>query len=153
MAEYPRFPLFVDLTDRSILIVGAGRIAARRASVLSGFCGHIAIVAPEIHPLLNSGAFSIFRRPFEMSDLDGRDLVLACTDDANLNAAIAKACRRRGIPVNVSSDKGLCDFYFPGIATEGQVVIGVTAGGTDHRRAREVTEAIREMLDGIDEDT
>ena len=144
------FPIFVDLTNRRALIVGAGRIAARRAAVLARFCGRVTVVAPEAHPeveaLAAAGALSLARRAYAPDDLEGADLVLAATDDGDLNAAIAAACRERGIPVNVSSDKALCDFYFPGVAVSGDVVAGVTACGRDHRAARAAAEKIRRCL-------
>ena len=151
MADYPRFPMFVDLSEKRVVVVGAGQIAARRVTTLCAFCGHIEVIAPDIHPdiqaLETAGRVKIVRRAYRPGDIDGADIVLAATDDASLNAEIALACRRRGILVNVTSDKALCDFYFPGVAMDGGVVIGVTAGGQDHRRARAVTERVRECLE------
>ena len=87
------------------------------------------------------------RRPFEEADLQGRDLVFAVTDDRKLNERIAALCGEMGIAVNVSSDKTLCDFYFPGIVREGETVIGISASGRDHRKARRVRERIQEVLE------
>lgn len=145
----PWFPMFVDLTDKNILVVGAGRIAARRVRTLIQFCDHVTVVAPSIHPDIEGMNVTLLRRPFAPDDLNGADLAVAATDDAELNAAIAGACRDRGIPVNVASDQRLCDFYFPGVAVHGDVVAGVTAGGTDHRLARRATERVREALEDI----
>ena len=150
----PYFPLFVDLTGRRALIVGAGRIAARRAGVLAQFCDGIAVVAPRVHPdieaLAAAGRLRLARRPWEEADLDGAALVLACTDDPALNARVAALCRARGVPVNACSDRTLCDFYFPGVAVAGPVVAGVTAGGGDHKLAREATERVRRCLAALD---
>ena len=71
---------------------------------------------------------------------------MAAVDDGAVNKAVIRACRARGIPVNCSDDRTRCDFYFPGIAEGGGVTAGVTAGGTDHRLAREATERIRKCL-------
>ena len=60
--------------------------------------------------------------------------------------AVAAACRARGIPVNASSDIRLDDFYFPGIARRDNIVIGITASGTDHKAAHAVSQAVREFL-------
>ena len=56
--------------------------------------------------------------------------------------------RERGIPVNVSHDKNLCDFYFPGIVKKGQTVVGISASGADHKNAKEVTESIKDLMNG-----
>lgn len=151
MKDYPWFPLFIDLSEKVVLVVGAGTVAGRRAAALTRFCGHVTVVAPEIGPAVqaeaDAGRVTWVNRPFEPRDLEGRDLVIAATDDRALNAAIAEMCRTRGIPVNVSSDKTLCDFYFPGIVAEGDVVVGVTASGRDHRRAAAVARRVREALE------
>lgn len=145
------FPMFVDLTEKRALVVGAGKIAARRIATLKQFCENIIVVAPEINPAIDEAGVEIVRRRYEASDLDGMDLVLAATDDNALNADIARECRRRGVLVNASSDQALCDFFFPGVAVKGSVVAGVTAGGTDHRLAKRATEAVRAALEEIEE--
>lgn len=151
MPEYPFFPMFVDLSRRRVLSVGGGRIAARRVSALVQFCPSVTVVAPSINPdiaaLADAGRARVLLRPYCEADLEGMDVVLACTDDGALNAAVAAACRERGIPVNVASDKSQCDFLFPGIARRDGLVVGVTAGGEDHRLARRATEALRDYLE------
>ena len=151
MEDYPFFPVFVDLSGRRTLVVGGGRIAARRVNTLSQFCPNVTVVAPAIHPdiaaLAARGRVKTVARAYREEDLDGAELVLACTDDGALNAAVAEACRERRIPVNDASDRSRCDFLFPGIARRGPVVAGVTAGGRDHALARRATEAVRRCLE------
>ena len=146
----PYFPLFVDLSGKDILFVGGGSIAARRITVLQPFADQITVIAPEaderIESLANQGGVTWNRRRFQAADISGRDLVLAATDDQELNAEITSLCREAGIPANASSDKELCDFFFPGIVRQGQTVIGVSASGEDHRKARRVRERIQEIL-------
>ena len=173
----PYFPLFVDLSEKDILFVGGGSIAARRILVLQPFAGEITVVAPDaderiaalaggektealiadartaeapegenVEELPEGGAITWIRRAFEEKDLGGRDMVFAVTDDRELNAKIAAMCREKGIAVNVSSDKSLCDFYFPGIVQQGETVIGVSASGKDHAKARTVRERIQTIL-------
>ena len=136
------FPIFVDLTDREILVVGGGTVASRRIRVLTGFCEHITVVAPEVSQEIARSISSepggciltVFQRPFEPSDLDGRQIVLAATDDAVLNRRIAEMCRAKGIPVNDCSDQRFCDFQFPSVVRDEDVVIGINASGKNHRR-------------------
>lgn len=146
----PWFPMFVDLSGRRALVVGGGRIAARRAGALLRFCGAVTVVAPDIAPELEGTGAELIRRRYAPGDLEGAALVVAATDDSALNACIARDCRARGVPVNVASDHTLCDFYFPGVAVRGNVAVGVTAGGADHRLARRVTEAVRQAVDAMD---
>lgn len=149
--DYPYFPLFIDLSGKTILVVGAGRIALRRIRVLAQFTERLTVIAPEIRPELepleSAGKLTVFRKEFEPSDLPGADLVLAATNDKAVNELIWKRCKELGIPVNVSSDAGKSDFYFPGVARKGDFVIGVTAGGKDHAAAKRLTDSARQLLD------
>ena len=150
MSKKPYFPLYVDLSDKDILFVGGGAIAARRIAVLQSFADYITIVAPEadgsILVLTEAGKVSWIMRAFEEEDLEGRDVVFAATDNKELNAQIASMCREKGILVNAASDRELCDFYFPGIVRQGETVVGVSTSGNDHKKARRVRERIQEIL-------
>lgn len=148
------FPIFVDLTDREILVVGGGTVASRRIRVLTGFCEHITVVAPEVSGEIARSISSepggcrltVFQRSFEPSDLDGRHLVLAATDDAGLNRRIAEMCRAKGIPVNDCSDRRFCDFQFPSVVRDEDVVIGINASGKNHRLVKETRKRIERCL-------
>lgn len=147
----PRFPLFVDLTDRKILVVGGGRIASRRVETLCRFGGDITVVAPGTEKILEElardGKVRLIRRAYRQEDLRGAWMVLAATDDRELNEEIHRQAKKEGAWVNVSSDQELCDFHFPGIAKKDPVVVGINASGADHRLARRVRERIQRLLD------
>lgn len=70
------------------------------------------------------------------SDFDMAYMVIAATNDWKLNDEIYRVCKEEGIYVNVADDKSKCDFYFPGIYMKDEVVIGITASGLDHSRAK-----------------
>ena len=146
----PYFPLFVDLSEKKVYVIGAGTIAKRRIRSLMDFTDHLTVVAPEVNPELNTleqeGRIAILRKKFELKDIEDADLVIAATNDHTLNNDIYKYCIEANILVNVCNDKEKCDFYFPGLAMTDQVVVGVTANGTNHKMAKKVVEKIREML-------
>lgn len=73
--------------------------------------------------------------------------MIAATNDHSLNGEIYDYCIEQEILVNVCNDKKKCDFYFPGLAMKDNVVVGVTANGTNHKMARKAVEKIREMLE------
>ena len=63
-----------------------------------------------------------------------------------VNEAVVRDCRSLGIPVNDASQKERCDFYFPGLIRQGETVIGVTSGGTDHRLAASLSAVVRDYM-------
>ncbi len=146
----PYFPMFIDLTEKKVVVAGAGTIAKRRIRSLLNFTNHLTVIAPEVNKELKSleaeGLLTILKRKCEMEDFYSADLVIAATNDAQINNAIYDTCRKQGILVNVCSDKQKCDFYFPGIAMKNQVVVGITASGKDHKRAKALVEQIRSIL-------
>ena len=145
------FPIFIDLSEKHIVVIGAGKIASRRVRTLLEFAGKITVVAPEISEeilaLAGMGPVQLKRRAFEETDLEDADMVLAITDDKELNKKIGALCKEKKIPVNTSHDKDLCDFYFPGVVQKDNVVVGVTASGKDHEGARRVSEQMLELLE------
>ncbi|MCD7884266.1 MAG: bifunctional precorrin-2 dehydrogenase/sirohydrochlorin ferrochelatase [Lachnospiraceae bacterium] len=163
------FPLFLDLSEKNVLVVGAGTIARRRIRALLGFAGHITIVAPRITRDIpaadeapdgaaakeasdNAAAgettgITVLERCFEEEDLTGKDLVLAATDDAALNARISEECRKRGIPVNACTGIEACDFLFPSVIEKNQVVAGVNASGQNHALVKNTRKQIEELLE------
>lgn len=140
------FPLYVDVKGMPVLVVGGGKIAMRRAGVLRNFQCRITVVAKEVKSETDLKGMKVFERPFEETDLDGAKMVIAATDDEVLNARIGALCKERKIPVNVVSDKTLCDFYFPGIVRKENVTVGIIAGGRDHKKAAKVRERIERLL-------
>ncbi len=144
------FPLFADISQKDILIAGGGSVAARRVHTLLAFDARVTVIAPEVTGELRSleadGQITVYLRAFEEGDIDDRDLVLAATDDGKLNAEIAGLCRGRGIPVNVSSDPSLCDFQFPSVVMDEDVVIGINASGKDHGKVKETRQKLEEFL-------
>lgn len=145
------FPLYVDISEKDILIVGAGRIALRRLETLLKFESRITIVAKEIHPAIrelaqDAACVKTLQKEYGARDLEGRDLVLACTDSGEINREIVRECRKKGILVNTADCKELCDFYFPSVIVKEELVVGIGAGGENHRAVKETRECLEEML-------
>ena len=148
--EEAYFPLFFPLKNRKVLVVGAGKIACRRAEALAEFGARVWMVAPQGNEqalrLERDGAVKWEKRCFVPEDIKDCELVIAATDDSQVNRQIALLCREQQILVNHAGDKSLCDFYFPGIAREGNLVAGVTASGKDHKMASEITGRLQSWL-------
>ena len=154
MKNKPFFPMFIDLSDKNIVVVGGGSIATRRVKTLLAFTRNITAVAPkttmELHELGKAGFVNLINRPVKRSDFTMAFMVIAATNDWKLNDEIYRVCKEEGIYVNVADDKSKCDFYFPGIYMQDEVVVGITASGLNHKKARKVRVAIQEAMEASD---
>lgn len=147
------FPFFVDITGKKVLIVGAGTVAARRADALLRFGANVTAAAPDIslgmqklQQTYGVGQLHLLRQPFAAGMTAGFELVLAATDDRAVNRQIWEECREAHIFVNVASDPELCDFRFPALVEEEDIVAGINSAGNDHRKVRRISAKIRECL-------
>lgn len=149
------FPLFLALEGKKAMIFGGGPIALRRIRTLLEFGPRLTVVAPEVAPemmaLAEHKKLTWLPRPYEPGDTEGAALVAAATNCREVNRAIGLECAARRIPVSVADRKEECTFYFPGVVALEHAVIGVCAGGRDHRLARRLTEAIRERIKDFSE--
>ena len=153
-----RFPLFVSLYGRRALVVGGGKIAARRARVLACFGCRVQVIAPKLsekmEQLLQGGEqdaqLQWICRSWQPGDCTGQgylpDLALAATDDPAVNTAFVEECHRAGIPVNRCDCHEECDFYFPAIVEHDGLVIGIASDGTQHKQVKQTAARFRELL-------
>ena len=133
------FPMFVDLTDKKVVVVGAGTIAKRRIRTMAEFTSRLVVIAPEVK-------LTILRKTYQQEDICDAAMVIAATSDSKVNQEIYAACKCLGIPVNVYKDKTKCDFFFPGVATFEHVVVGVSSSGREQRKSRGLAEKIQGFL-------
>ncbi len=91
------FPALLDLRGRRVVVVGGGAVAARRVRALREAGADALVVAPDVLDEVRAPGVQVVPRPFAEGDLDGAWLVLACTDDAGVNAAVAAAAEARQI--------------------------------------------------------
>ena len=126
------FPMFVSLDRKPCLIVGGGRVAARKCRGLLA-CGADVTVVAETFPsaLETAGRVQTIRRRYRDADITARDwtLVIAATNERAVNGRIADVCRSRGIPVNVADCPEECTFYFPAYCVTDNVAAGISSSG------------------------
>lgn len=143
------FPFFMDLSAGDGLIVGGGRVALRKIEKLLPYAPRLTVCAPE--PLPEIGAISgltVLRRAFEPSMVDGRQFVIAATDDRGLNRRISALCQEKHILVNVVDDRDVCTFLFPALVKRGPLSIGISTGGASPSAAVYWKEQIGGLIPG-----
>lgn len=126
-------PLFHNLKGRTVLVVGGGEIALRKARLLAEAGAVLRVVSPEVEAQLSelvtqvSGQMVI--RGYVSSDLYGCVLAIAATDDEQLNARVSQDAKSLGMPVNVVDSPDLCTVIFPAIVDRSPLIIAVSSGG------------------------
>ena len=143
-------PLFLQLRSQPAVIVGGGRVAVRKVDLLLKSGSHVTVVAPELreelHKLAAGGSLRHIPAEFEAAHLDGAAIVIAATNDHDVNAAVSAASRARRIPVNVVDDPALSTFIFPAIVDRSPIIVAVSSGGESPVLARRVREQIEAIL-------
>ena len=162
------FPMFVDLTDKKCIVAGGGNVAARKIAVLVGFGVKVQVVAPEICEELadmiridpraerrvehsgeemgSRGLIVWIKRCFEEYDLKDADLVIAATDDRDLNHRIAVMAKSRGQQVDSATDKNDCSFLFPAVVRRGESVVGISSSGSSPAVTAELKRRIEQII-------
>lgn len=144
-------PIFVDLKQAPALVVGGGRVAARKLSLLMSAGADVTVVAPEIDRTIAQmearGALRWHRREFEVGDVAGKRIVFSATSDATVNADVARAARAAGLPVNVTDDADRSSFILPSIVDRSPLVVAISSGGVAPMLATAVRARIEALID------
>ncbi|MAF94741.1 MAG: uroporphyrinogen-III C-methyltransferase [Rhodospirillaceae bacterium] len=126
-------PLFLEIKDRPVLVVGGGEAAARRVETALKAGARVTVVATEAGPALKETAkrdgVDLEEREFRAADVEGRVLVFVATGDDDLNRRVSSLARDAGIPVNVADRLSLCTFIMPAVIDRSPVLVAVSSGG------------------------
>lgn len=145
------FPIFAQLADKPVLVIGGGTVAERKISLLLQAGARITVGAPTLTPELQSLAqqnrITWRQEAFEASWLEGVWLLIAATSDSELNAQAAQAAERARIWANVVDDPELSSFHVPAIVDRSPVTIAISSGGHAPVLARRIREKLETLID------
>ncbi|WP_017463198.1 siroheme synthase CysG [Dyella ginsengisoli] len=145
------YPLFADLHERPVLVVGGGSVAERKAAMLLDAGARITVGAPVLSPALQAwvvaGQIAHRAGTFEPHWLDEAWLVVAATDDAGLHQRIAELSAARRIFVNVVDDAARSSFHVPAVIDRAPITIAISSGGDAPMFARLLRERLETLLD------
>ena len=150
MKRYPYYPIYLDIENRNVIIIGGGNVCARKAETMMKYGARVTVVSPEftdeIEGWAREGCLALKRKQYEEADLKNANLVIASTDVQAVNEQIAADCRARRIPVNVVDVTPLCEFIVPAIIEKGSVQIAISTGGRSPALARTLKEDLQRMI-------
>lgn len=145
------FPLFLDLVDKPVLVVGGGEVASRKVEALLKAGADVTIVSPSLVDFLaklaNDHQVRWVQR-FYSSDVVTSLFVQvwATTDNPALNHQVYKDAKVLGILVNVVDDKPYCDFITPSMINRGRIQIAISSGGASPVLIRNIREKLEAIL-------
>ncbi|MEG2016938.1 MAG: precorrin-6A reductase [Clostridium sp.] len=147
------FPLFIDIKDKNILVVGGGTIATRRVNTLIKVGARIKVVAPQVSEELRElearNLIEVISRNYISKDIDGCFLVVAATNDREVNCLVGGDAKEAGAFISVADCKEENNFYFPAVFEAEGIVGGlVSKGGANHSLVRKTAVKIRKCLQG-----
>jgi precorrin-2 dehydrogenase/sirohydrochlorin ferrochelatase len=127
------FTMFMKLTGRQCLVVGAGRVGEPKIGDLIDTGARIHVVAIEaseqVYQWARAGKIELEIRSFSPRDLDVKFLAIVATASEQLNKLIYEEAERRGVLCNVVDVPELCDFFYPAVVRRGDLQIAISTGG------------------------
>jgi siroheme synthase-like protein len=148
--KFPYYPIFLDIEDRDVVIIGGGPVCERKSETMMKYGARVTVVAPDfteqIRQWAAAGALKIRQKKYEPNDLDGASIVIASTDDEDVNSRVASDCRKRRIPVNVVDVTHLCEFIVPAIVEQGSIQLAVSTSGKSPALARTLKEDLQKFV-------
>jgi uroporphyrin-III C-methyltransferase / precorrin-2 dehydrogenase / sirohydrochlorin ferrochelatase len=140
-------PIFADVRNKLCLVVGGGEVARRKAGVLLEAGANVRVVAPQIEPVLaKQQRVEAIAAHFKEQHLEGVTLVIAATDDRNVNRQVSELARARNIPVNVVDDPELCSFIMPAILDRSPLMVAFSSGGASPVLTRMMRGKLETMI-------
>lgn len=147
-----RLPLFLEIVDRLVVVVGGGAVAARKVRSLLQHGARVRLISPELEESLRGEhegtRIEWVARRFQPSDADGAFLVFAATNDPKVNAEAASTGRARGALVSVADDFAASDFQLGAVVEKRDVVVAIATGGKSPAASRLIRDRIESSLTG-----
>ncbi|WP_281628754.1 NAD(P)-dependent oxidoreductase [Vibrio sp. St2] len=145
------FPLFMNLSDKPVLVVGGGEVACRKVDSLVRAGANVTIVSPKIDTYLQNLVESgdcFWVQNFYTDDLLNRKYVQvwATTDNPELNHRVYHDAKALGLLVNVVDDQPYCDFITPSMINRGRIQIAISSGGASPVLVRNIREKLEATL-------
>jgi siroheme synthase-like protein len=147
------FPVFLKLENLHTVVVGAGAVGLEKLTALlfNSPAAAVTVISTEVLPAVRALASShelinVIVKPFEDSDLDTADLVIAATNDSELNKYIRQSAHERKLLINVADKPDLCDFYLGSVVQKGDLKLAISTNGKSPTIAKRLREVLNEAI-------
>ncbi|HUK81322.1 MAG TPA: bifunctional precorrin-2 dehydrogenase/sirohydrochlorin ferrochelatase [Verrucomicrobiae bacterium] len=138
------YPLFLNLTDQLVIVIGAGAVGARKIRSLLAVGARVTVISPHAARLPEGVRW--LRRRYRQGDLRGARLVVAATDDLAVNERVCAEAKRRKLLVNCVAPPSAGNFIVPAVARRGRLTIAVSTGGASPALAKRLRRDLERLL-------
>jgi siroheme synthase-like protein len=151
MLETPFYIACLKLRGRRTLVVGGGDVGLEKVEGLLACDGDVTLIAPTAHPALEElaaeGSIVWEKREYAgEADLEGAFMVIACTDDSEVNIGVFDDAERRAMLVNIVDVPPLCNFILPAIVRTGPLAIAISTAGASPALAKRMKREVSELF-------
>jgi siroheme synthase-like protein len=150
MLETPFYIACLRLKGRRCVVVGGGEVGLEKVEGLLACDADVVLVAPEatdeLERYASEGSIAWEQRAYESADLEGTFLVIASTDDTEVNIGVYEDAERRAMLVNVVDVPPLCNFILPAIVRNGPLAIAISTAGASPALAKRMKAEIAEAF-------
>ncbi len=147
------FPVFLKLNELHTVLIGAGNVGLEKLTAVlhNSPEARVTVIAQNIIPEVYSlaamySSIKVIQKSFSDDDLNSADIVIAATDDAQLNQYIRTSAHQRKLLINVADKPELCDFYLGSIVQKGDLKIGISTNGKSPTIAKRLKEVLNDSL-------
>jgi precorrin-2 dehydrogenase/sirohydrochlorin ferrochelatase len=144
------FPIFLKLTGRPCIVIGAGHLAESKIESLQTANARVTVIAPtateRITAMADTGEITWHQRKYATGDLAGSFLVVAATNVPAVNRAVFAEAESSGILINAVDDPPFCDFYVPSVVRRGDLQIAISTAGHSPALAQRLRKEINALL-------
>jgi siroheme synthase-like protein len=144
--EMKFLPVSLNITDKKILIIGGGNVAAKKIKILEQFTNEITVVADDISKEIKTGKIICKEKRYHKTDLADYHIVYACTNNEKLNRRIKMDCEDMGKLINVVDNPVQSDFASPAIIKKGKMTVAVGSNAQNVIKSIELRNKIKDFL-------
>lgn len=143
-------PVILNIKGKKCLIVGGGKVAARKIKYLLGKVEITVISKDFCREIKEMEGIKLVKKEYESSDLEGFDIVIAATNDERTNKQIFLDARNKNVLVNNATSKEYCDFLMPAFFNYKDFIVAVSSFGNSPKGSKDLKEKIKKYLEGLD---
>jgi len=146
------FPMFFDMLNRKILVIGGGKVASRRTRILASYGANVTVISPkvseDIETAASSGEIRLIERKYKRGDIAGIApfFVIAATNNRQANHEAMLESKSLDIPASIADNRDECTCCFPAIAETDRYIAGIVSKKGDHTGVKQVAERVRGMI-------